>query len=654
MFVAGQVPPGAPPLPSAQSSSPPNTEEAVASAWRGPGFVLLAALALVDVLLLCRHLITPDLIHNYPFMGSDSHDWVANGLFYAGHDVRYTARAPLLPLALAGLHGLSALHLFPLIIQLLSHGTMLGLYRILCLDYPRPLAWIVSLGWMLNGSWQRLSLDVMADVPAACLLAWSVFLWRWQGPEPARGRPGYIGAGLFGGLSAVTQQLALLMPVAVLATVGRFHRRDLRSYRFLLGAALFLAPTMAWKLYKIGLLGMTGNDQGHWDLLHFHTDSVGHYLYLYVAFVGLPAALAITLGVLSFCRRAPHEPWCAFVLCLQVIVAIFFVFFYDFNSLRFIVYVFPLSAIFLAEGLTFLRRPALAVATAAVMLLWALPFPSERATRSRMVLWPSPLIYLNATSAPVPTGSRRIDIFDLHLEIHSAATLLDHTVAHRVARRSPKVAEPRPFEPQTFAADEWALYFYEAPENAEGRNAAIQRLGNLLLKRVHYLPASNFGSFWHVLDVQSLGALDGKALYRARLPGLEGSWILGVRSGGASDEQLRRRIGRPTSVDPERAKAENVAAVLGRRPTVLFEDGDGLAWQAYLPFLVDTQLFFVIETQHEAEARRMLGKRHAWHPSNGAIPNGVALVEHRLFGQTWIVIEDVSEEPDPTQQAPGA
>lgn len=71
---------------------------------RERGFLLLAALAAVEFLFLSSGLIYPDPILNYPFPGGDTQDWIANGLFYIGQDVRYSARPPLLPLVLAGLH----------------------------------------------------------------------------------------------------------------------------------------------------------------------------------------------------------------------------------------------------------------------------------------------------------------------------------------------------------------------------------------------------------------------------------------------------------------------------------------------------------------------------------------------------------------------
>lgn len=600
---------------------------------REPGFLLLAGLVGAHFLLLSRLLIYPDPILNYPFMGGDSHDWLANGLFLAGHDVRFSARPPLLPLAIAGLYGLSALHLLPVLLQLLVHLTALGLYRLLRRDYAAFLAWPIALAWLLNGVWQKLSLELMADVPAACLLAWSVFSWRRSGSR----QPGYLLAGIFGGLSAVTQQVALLLPAAVLVTLLGFRRADLRSWRFLAGALLFLAPTGGWLIYKELAVGTVGDVLNrNWSLLRFHTDSLGTYAYAGLAFVGLPAAAAILLGVFSFARRARREPWCAFVLSLTAVILAFFVFFYDYDSLRFLAYVFPLSAVLAAEGLSRLRSRAATASAAMVVLLWALlPLPGPRADPTRIVLWPAPLTYLKAAATTAGTGSSRIDPFAVEFEVRPATTWIRHNVYGLAARLRRRPLEPRALSPETFKDDHWAVYFYDDPAYAGRRLGAIPKLGNLLLKRAQYLPYSAFGAAWQRLGLSRLGALDGVALYRARVPGLAGTWIVAVPAGSGADQELRGSPREPAAAGAEIAKAQQVAALIGSKPTVIFAPAQGLEpWQTYLPFLIATTRFFVIEPEREPGTRRMLGE------GRGQVRvDDVVLVEHRLFGWSWIVLE---------------
>src|SRR5947199_1209567 len=91
-------------------------------------FLILALLGLVRLALLAPELIPADLNLTYPFLDGDSHDWIANGLRLAGEDVRYSGRPPLLPLAIALLHRLSALSWLPVLLQALFLGTVLVFY----------------------------------------------------------------------------------------------------------------------------------------------------------------------------------------------------------------------------------------------------------------------------------------------------------------------------------------------------------------------------------------------------------------------------------------------------------------------------------------------------------------------------------------------
>ena len=52
---------------------------------------------LLQGLALGWRLVPHDLVLTYPFLGGDSLDWIANGLFWAGHPTRFSGRPPLLP-----------------------------------------------------------------------------------------------------------------------------------------------------------------------------------------------------------------------------------------------------------------------------------------------------------------------------------------------------------------------------------------------------------------------------------------------------------------------------------------------------------------------------------------------------------------------------
>ncbi|MCP3963206.1 MAG: glycosyltransferase family 39 protein [bacterium] len=597
---------------------------------REPQLVGLAVFLGVHLFIVGRHLIYPDLIAHYPFLRGDAHDWITNGLYLAGHDVRFSARPPLLPLVLAVLSRWSALYLYPLLAQILVHATTLGLYRGLRRDTPANLAACLAAGWLVNATWLSLSFEVMADVPAACLLTWSVLAWRRGGDR----EPGYVAAGLFAGLSAVTQQLALLMGVPALAALLCFRRQDLRSRRLWAGAGLFLAPTAVWLLYKGSVTGTIGDVHNRqWSLLGFHTDAIGQYAFAFVAFVGIPAAILIAIGAASFAARSRSRPWCLFLLSTVTVILVFFVFFYSYVSPRFLSYFYPLAIFFLARGLLFLRHPVAIWGLAALALIWgSFPLP---ATGGRLLLWPAPATYLVAPATAEWSLGRR-DLGALATEAYTAADVLAASNYRRLAELHGRPRPPRGLPPETFSDDSSAIYLHAPPEAAGDSYGVTSRLGNLLLLRVKFLPLESSEAAWHGLDVEPLRTLDGRALFRAGIPGEAGSWILGMSAKGPGAAKLERLAGQQPRPDPEQVdRARRLAARIGHVNTVIrTPDGNLEPWQLYLALFLPTTELHVVGPAMEAQTRQMLG------PGTELARDGDAtLTEHRLFGRRWVVVE---------------
>ncbi len=232
--------------------------------------VALAGIA-ASWLVLCSHLVWPDLVRTDPFMAGDSQDWIANGLRWAGFDVRYSVRPPLFPMLIAALVRLHALPLLPLVTATLLHVTAVAALLYLR-RFGSETAALVTLAVLWNHALLRYSLDVMADVPAACLLALAALCLA-----RADGSPRLLAAaGALAGLSAVTQQTALLAPLAAGPVVLASRRAWLRSPWLWLGAAAFAAPPAAWfagKLVAYGTIGGVGVQQ--WGLVRPHLGGAG-------------------------------------------------------------------------------------------------------------------------------------------------------------------------------------------------------------------------------------------------------------------------------------------------------------------------------------------------------------------------------------------
>lgn len=611
--------------------------------WRRWDLAAFSALVLLHFLAFSRMLIYPDLIFSYPFTGGDSPDWIANALFLAGHDVTYTARPPLLPVLLAALNRLALLDFYPLLAQFLAHSTICGLYGLLRLDYSKLIAGIVATAWLMNTTWLKLSLPLMADVPAACLLFWCVFFWR---------RSDHAQAGLLGGLSAVTQPVALVLAAPVLLTLILFRRQDLTCRRFLVGGLLFVAPTGLWLLFKKALVGQLGDVSSlrHWSLLIPHLDSVGYYAYAAGAFVGPIAMVGILLGSLSFLRRARRDPWCFFLLAVIATILAFFVLLYNFNSLRFLAYVFPLSAVLLAEGLHRLPRFGKRLLLPAVLIWAIIPAPSSAPDPTRVTLWPLPPTYLKAVARDAGAGSWSINPLSARIETRSLSDLTRYhpygvvADSHRLHRTE---RWQRQLSPHVVRNEAWAVYFYDDLAQAGTGYGFATRLGNLLTKRVHYLPSSAFGGAWERLLFQQLGSLDGQTVFRARIPGRQGSWVVLTRTGGKAEKRVLAAISDTSQPDSDLLLAEEVAPHLTDRSVAILAPASGLEpWQIYLPFVAHMRQFLITEHQREVGTRRMLGPGRLvaeWEPvaerKTVTKRRNVVLREHQVFGRPWIVIE---------------
>lgn len=600
---------------------PPYTSRPVTRVPRD--FLLAATLVAGHFLFSSWRLVVPDFALDYPFLEVDAYDWILNGLYLAGEDVRYTARPPLVPLLIAALDRLSLLEVFPVLVQAIVHLTILALYRLLRTLYGVPVALLVTAAWLLNASWRFQTFSAWADVVAACLLTASAICFHRAGTRPRA----YVLAGLLGGLSAVAQQLALLLPLPVLLGLAAGRRADLRSRPFWIGVALFLAPTALWTAVKLFAFG-TGGDVvlRHWSLLRFHVDTLGADLYDWVAFLGLPAALAWSAGVALLARGARRDPWKAFLLSLLAVVFLFFVFFYDWTAERFLVYGFLLSAVPVAEALGRIRsRGWLAVAGAAVLASAITPLPG--------------------------TGTDR-------------------------PRDARPRAEPAP-PAAVLAGDRAAIWLYREPP-ARPRFIA-DRLGVLLRKRVQALPLSAFDDprFRARLAPEPAGRAGGFALLRVRPPGLEGSWLIAVApadaagilpagdgdAAGAADEmadaaevaeERHGREGPRARTDGDArdiaalADARRLAALVGDdRPAVFLDPAGRDRWRLYLPFLLrSTELRYV--EPDDAAARALLHRGVLLEKTR---VGGVTVGRYRLGGLPWVVFETL---PPQSRQDAGA
>jgi 4-amino-4-deoxy-L-arabinose transferase-like glycosyltransferase len=580
--------------------------------WQDRYFLILCLLCLLDLLALLPGLVPRDLTLAYGFMDGDSYDWIANGLRLAGADVRYSGRSPLLPLVIALLDRLSALRLLPLLLQGLFLSTILAFYTLAARLVLRRAAFASALALLACFSLGNLSLQVMADVPCSCLLLLAVRSFGFAGEDRRR----YLAGGLWAGLAALTQSVGALWVPAAAATVLIHRRRDLRSPW--LWAGLLAAPVLVLLGGAIHPLAVNGAGlaQEQWRLVAFHTGSMAFYLYSLASLLGLPGALLMLAGGALALRAARRDACRCLTLVLLASLASFFVFLYDFQSKRFLVYGVWLGGLLIAEALARARHRAAFGAAAFLLISCAvLPLPTTGSWPAWAAVWPAPPLYLEAPAgATAATGSSTLDLRSTRLSRLPVATAL---AASNPALAWRDAARPFPgaVDPRRFAADRSAIYLYADLRDEGGRYLTLTRLGSVLRKRVKCVPADYLTPYWPLITLEPAGSVTADyELFRARLPGLSGTWLLAVDGRGPLRPRLAALAGRaPAAVLTEPLARERDTAEAIRR----FVGGhDGFVAlipyrrrahlsQLYLPFVLPATDLFVLDAE---EGRQLLAR----------------------------------------------
>jgi hypothetical protein len=512
---------------------------------RDPMLGLLGLLAVLQALVLSVRLVHPDLNLDYPFMDGDSHDWIANGLRLAGHDVRSSGRAPMLPILIALLERAGALSWLPVLLVALFHGTVLAFYTLAARLSSRGAAFASALALMACHSLLGLSLQVMADVPASCLLFLAARSFLLAREEPRR----YLGAGLAGGLSALTQPVGILLAAPAALTLALCRRDHLKARTPWIGAALFAALPGLWiALRPAG--GQADVPSRQWDLLSFHLGSVPFYGWALLSMLGLPACLVLAVGLIGAVRKGGDAP--LFVVSLFAVLTGFFVFFYSWEARRFLVYPVWMAGLLIAWALA--RMPRIVAILAAVLAVAgaARPLPGE------------------------PTQIQRA------WEPRTPVRHLDPALV-RQDRSALHVSDGRP-----------------------DRYWTVTRIGNALRKRVKVVPRSWMEPWWGWLRMERLGEIGEDGVYRAWLPGMTDSWVI---VGPLTDIFSQSPSPIPSLPPGEggRLAGRIVEELKGWDGYVALVPGEGppRPWQLYVPFLVETTELYVPEPDQVAEILRI-------------------------------------------------
>ena len=605
--------------------------QAVARFWPTDRIsIRLLLFATANFIFLSVLLLYEDPIIDYPLMIGDAQDWVANGLYFLGHPVVYSARPPLYPLVLAAFGALSLLRLTPVFIQALVLVTGLALYRMLSENHNKLLTALATVAWLTNATWIWWSVIWHADVPAACLLAWALILWRRRNGE---GQPNYTLAGLAAGLSAVTQPVAVLIAIPAFVSVVWHRRADLRSRAFVSGAVLFIAPGVVWAAVRWRLVGTLGDViYLNWGAVGLQIDSLGSsgwfYAWALVALVGIPAVVPIATGMWTIARQVIRSDWATLVIGGFVTIMAFFLFVYDSSTARFLTYVYPFTLIFLVLGLCRIRRSWVAVSLVLIVIAWGLPLREEMMKWPRIVIWPYPSLDLKMSA------QNRDGVWTLipGLERAPPEAILDRSVHSTLARIRDMVRPPR-LDPVLLESDYPVVYLAESG-GYQHRLYHQTRLGNQLRNKVYRLPFAVFASSWPLVPMERLGLQDSVVLYRARLQGETESRLVALTPGGEAERMLAEAVEPKADVEDSLAVALRVAPLLnGSRLMVLCGSEGAERWQAYLPFVVDVIDIWYVDASGIATVRAMLGAEERREQIED-----IVISKRYIHGVPWLVL----------------
>jgi Dolichyl-phosphate-mannose-protein mannosyltransferase len=345
-----------------------------ARADRRPAWVL-AFLALAGAIPVLRTLLVADVNWCYPYMASDSYDWINNGLYWAGASLLPTLRPPGYAFLIAGLWKLGALPWLPVVnFMFLGAGTA-ALYLLLRERHDGWIAVVACWFYFANDFVQDFARYVMAETCAVpfFILATLAFVRAERQPRWYLALGAALSAAFLFSYAALPA--AAGFGVALLAT----RRHDLANREAWKAAALFVLTVGLWFAFRAWYHHAHPGGPHHdvEAMLHLSVSNVRFFGFAAVALVGLVPLPLYVRGAAAFLERSPGaEAWRAAIVMPAASIAALFFFVYDWADKRFLLYLFPFLIVCLAEGLEKLRawaaRGAVPAAAACAFLMAAL------------------------------------------------------------------------------------------------------------------------------------------------------------------------------------------------------------------------------------------------------------------------------------------
>jgi hypothetical protein len=372
-------------------------------------------------------LVYPDLAFTYPYVSSDSYQWVADGLGDAGYDVSLSYRNPGLPLVLAALIRLGISNYLPVLTSALLLLFLVYLTRALREQFSPLITAVTLLFFFFNFSIQSFFDYVYADQWAVTFqLAALYHLHR------AKDRPRQLLLfALWAALSLLFQYaVVFLLPCVALyiATDLWPRRQSTRQFAVLLvqcaalgGAILF--PHLIYRWIKFG--SPFYSHVVHFSLVQFHFFGGFFYFVNYFSFLGIPVAVLTLIG-LSTSLKDKGISRLFFLSALSYFV--FWVLFYIWHDVRFMLYSVPFFAFFFARGLQELRlgdwlaprraslqQAILAFGAGPLLLLYGMHVKESAHTQNELALTPQNILVFSMERITTWEGNVTINVRDMYI-----------------------------------------------------------------------------------------------------------------------------------------------------------------------------------------------------------------------------------------------
>ncbi len=310
---------------------------AIFKRFQGNPTRLLAALLALFTMLKLYFLVYPDLNILYPFMFPDSYELIADGLHYAGYNVNYSVRPPALPLIIAGMERGGVLFLLPLLNQLVMVWLVIAIYNFLKERFVPYAALITGALIYFNFFLQDITYYPLADMYALLFIVLSVIKFC----QAEKDVKNYIPAAIFAAISFTFQYAAFLLLPGYLIIILLFRREHLKKraahIAFFTGAAI----SSVWFLYRWRAFGDPFySPKPYFRLVGLHVDSVFFYLFNLVGTLSIPVTILFITGLLKspFMKDSGAKKVSLTMLTLLLCNVAFWVFIYDWNDRRFILY----------------------------------------------------------------------------------------------------------------------------------------------------------------------------------------------------------------------------------------------------------------------------------------------------------------------------